>query len=430
MGILTILGFLVGRRQAILDIAASRHAIWLGLLFVLSAGFAREYDGEDLLHEPWHLFIPLAASLVTSTILYCVLWVVMRGWKTFPDEWGTFRAFVALYWMTAPLAWIYAIPVERFLSPVDATAANFWFLGVIAAWRVLLIIRVVSVLFHAPVIQTAFPVLFFADTVLLTLLRFMPRPIVPLMGGVRLTQAEAMIADVTCTTAALGLLIWPILALGTLIVIFAYGRRERAPALNHSSVGPIQTSAWSLAILSLIIWLPILPSTQLEQQRRREAEQLMRAGKIEESLAFMAQFEASDFPPHWDPPPRIAYREKPGSELLDVLDVLVQQAGIPGWLKKEYLRKYDYHFHDYPDFWNEMSNEEFERHLKWMERIPPSDASPVWSSDYMRGALESGNRLTNRTAEQRRRLGKLLKLDAQAPELDANSGSSTPGNEE
>jgi hypothetical protein len=33
MGIPTILGFLIGRRQSILDITASKHAIWLGLLF-------------------------------------------------------------------------------------------------------------------------------------------------------------------------------------------------------------------------------------------------------------------------------------------------------------------------------------------------------------------------------------------------------------
>ena len=33
---------------------------------MISAGFAREYDGEDLLREPFHIFIPLAASFVAS----------------------------------------------------------------------------------------------------------------------------------------------------------------------------------------------------------------------------------------------------------------------------------------------------------------------------------------------------------------------------
>jgi len=35
----------------------------------LLPAFAREYDGEDLLHEPWHLLLPLVASLATSFIL-------------------------------------------------------------------------------------------------------------------------------------------------------------------------------------------------------------------------------------------------------------------------------------------------------------------------------------------------------------------------
>jgi len=60
MGIGTLLRYLIGDRKAILAIAGSRHSLWIGFLFVLSAGLAREYDGEDLLHEPWHALIPLA----------------------------------------------------------------------------------------------------------------------------------------------------------------------------------------------------------------------------------------------------------------------------------------------------------------------------------------------------------------------------------
>src|SRR5437763_4576239 len=79
MGIGTLLRYLIGDRRAILEIAGNRHALWVGLLFVLSAGFAREYDGEDLLHEPWHLFIPLAASLVASLLLYGLIQMAAGG---------------------------------------------------------------------------------------------------------------------------------------------------------------------------------------------------------------------------------------------------------------------------------------------------------------------------------------------------------------
>ncbi len=40
----SLLCFLFGDRRAILAAAGTRSLVWLGLLFVLSAGLAREYD--------------------------------------------------------------------------------------------------------------------------------------------------------------------------------------------------------------------------------------------------------------------------------------------------------------------------------------------------------------------------------------------------
>src|ERR1700751_1245326 len=125
MGLVTLLRFLIGDRAAILQLAGSRWTLLIGLLFVLSAGFAREYDGEDLLHEPWHLLLPMAASLVSSFLLYCILY----GFSTFnrqdgPSFFAGYRSFLSLFWLTAPLAWLYAIPYERFLDPLPATQAN------------------------------------------------------------------------------------------------------------------------------------------------------------------------------------------------------------------------------------------------------------------------------------------------------------------
>ena len=48
MTFLTLVRFLIGHRDAILRIANCRHAVWVGLIVVLSAGLAREYDGADL----------------------------------------------------------------------------------------------------------------------------------------------------------------------------------------------------------------------------------------------------------------------------------------------------------------------------------------------------------------------------------------------
>src|SRR5262245_28689521 len=95
---------LIGDREAILAIATDRRALWVGLLFVLSAGFARDHDGEYLLREPWHVLIPLGASLAGSFVLFLIV-----GGKIFlrasrPSFWPSYRSFLTLFWMTSPLA--------------------------------------------------------------------------------------------------------------------------------------------------------------------------------------------------------------------------------------------------------------------------------------------------------------------------------------
>src|SRR5262245_35160561 len=125
MGIATLLRYLVGEREAILTLAVQPRAWLVGLLFVFSAGVAREYDGEDLLHEPWHLLLPLAASLVSSFLLYTVVYgVFARRRSNQPSFFAAYRAFLGLFWLTAPLAWLYVVPYERFLSPLHAINAN------------------------------------------------------------------------------------------------------------------------------------------------------------------------------------------------------------------------------------------------------------------------------------------------------------------
>src|SRR6266481_654320 len=147
MRIRTWLRYLIGDRQAILEIAQDRRALGLGLLFVLSAGLAREYDGEDLLQEPWHVVLPVAASLVTSFLLFCLTYAPAKeGEEPRPSFLRAYGMFLGVFWMTAPLAWLYGIPYERFLPALGATRANLITLGIVSVWRVVLMMRVVSVL--------------------------------------------------------------------------------------------------------------------------------------------------------------------------------------------------------------------------------------------------------------------------------------------
>src|SRR5205085_6636802 len=141
-----------------------------------SAGFAREYDGEDLWHEPWHLLIPLAASLVSSFVLFTICFVrVVNNDPDRPSFFAAYRSFLTLFWMTAPLAWLYALPYERFLGPGPATSANLWTLALVAAWRVAIMVRVVSVVTDRGWAPSLFLVMAFADAVALTAVFVMPK---------------------------------------------------------------------------------------------------------------------------------------------------------------------------------------------------------------------------------------------------------------
>jgi hypothetical protein len=118
----------------------------------LPAGLAREYDGVFLPCEPWRLLIPFAVSTAMGTIL----------WSAFllPRKSGTvgLRSFLGVFWMSAPLAWLYGIPYERFLSPLAAFNANLWTLGIVTIWRVAWVTRVVSVLRGSRTLPTLFRV--------------------------------------------------------------------------------------------------------------------------------------------------------------------------------------------------------------------------------------------------------------------------------
>lgn len=307
MGLRTLVRYLFGHRPSIEAIINSRGALWIGLVFVLSAGFAREYDGEDLLHEPWHVLLPLGASLLTSFLLFVLLDYTF-GRKPASEERMTgfvarYRSFLNLYWMTAPLAWLYAIPVEEFLSPADSVRANLSFLGIVSLWRVLLITRAASIFLNRSFVATFFVVMLFADSVAMVVFWFTPLPIISVMGGIRLTESESVLLEVGLWVRTLGTLSWPIWLIGAMVQGYTSKPQDSsvlpAPVTRRTSIG-----LWLLAALSLLAWIPILPRTQPKQLHRRHAEKLLLANRILEAVEFMSKFPIEAFPKNWDPPPR------------------------------------------------------------------------------------------------------------------------------
>lgn len=326
--------YLLGSRSAILEIAASRSSFLIGVIFVFSAGLAREYDGEDLLHEPWHVLRPLLASLMSGGILFLVVHLAATAKKADLEipiltPW---KRFMGLFWMTAPMAWLYAIPYERFLSPVDAIKVNLWTLGVVAAWRVLLMIRVVHVLYGFGYLSTTFFVLLFADAVALLAVTLAPTPVIDVMGGIRHTDRDALVVSTTLAVTFYGIISAPVWIIGAIVALV----KLKPKPLNTSDV-TVGTSRGLLilAVGSVLAFTPLLWIGQPEQIQRYEAETLLRAGKFSEALALMSQRDRSDYPPHWDPPPETAR----GGEALEPVREAMLEEWPKQWVAEIYLEK-------------------------------------------------------------------------------------------
>lgn len=327
--------FLAGRREALLAAAGSRWTLPLGALLVLTAALAREYDGAYLARQPEHVLLPFAASLVTSAALYLLVCAAQWIRKQPAPLISGYPRFLGLYWLTAPLAWFYAIPVERFLSPDDATVANLRLLGFVAAWRVALMMRIVHLVYGLSPWQAAATVLWFGSSTTLVVLYFTPIPIFNVMGGIHHTLGEQAIQSTALFVGFASVAVWVITSLA-LATGLAFTARPWAKLESSPRWG---VSAWCVAFLALALGLGFLPLTQPEQQHRWEAEQLLRASRVDDALRYLSKLERSDLPPHWDPPPRIGY----GESTPPLEDVLVRCLDVEAadWVRGLYIAKLD-----------------------------------------------------------------------------------------
>jgi hypothetical protein len=65
--------------------------------------------------------------------------------------------------------------------------------------------------------------------------------------------------------------------------------------------------AYVVGIISLLIWLPILPWTQAEQYQRWTVEKMLERGDYQGAAEWSRRVSVEDLPPHWIPPPRLVY---------------------------------------------------------------------------------------------------------------------------
>src|SRR6185503_2799832 len=110
---------------------------------------------------------------------------------------------MAVFWMTAPIAWLYAIPVERFLDTYHAAQANIALLGIVSLWRVLLMSRIMAVLFEIHFLRALGWVLIAASLEVIVVVFLgafssgtFSRSILAGMAGMRNVPEEALLSSV------------------------------------------------------------------------------------------------------------------------------------------------------------------------------------------------------------------------------------------
>jgi hypothetical protein len=350
MSLLTLLGFLFGYRPAIEQAAADPWAVWVGLALLASTGLARSWNLRDLRHEPWHLALPLAAALVLSFALFLTLWLVLLQKGAGPPPfWAGYRSLLGLFLLTAPLAWLYALPLQQFLSPERALRARLGLLAVVAGWRVAVMTRAVAVLLDGRTAAAFCIVMLVADVALLAGLiatgvarsqqpASTPR-LLEVMGAITPPAASAKEKDpvgtLTCSVAALAVFTLPVWSLVTAnALVSAATWRELATAPGPWP--PPTAAVWALAGGAVLFFLGLLPWGQPPQRLRGRVEHLLRRGEVAAALREMSAHNPSDFPPGWTPPPIDRFREPP--TLLHILGTVADTAPAD-WVRAAYLER-------------------------------------------------------------------------------------------
>lgn len=354
-----ILRFQFGAADAIRAVAASRTALPTGVILVLLTAVARSYDQTWIGENPFlWLFGPLLFSLVSGTWLFYIVYAgfVRANWAgedKFPSVWRDWPAFMGLFWMTAPIAWLYAIPVERFLDDVPAAKANVTLLAIVSLWRVLLFSRVVQVISGVKFLMALVWVLLAAciETCVILFFTTFGEAIARGMGGLRNSPAEDVVVG------ALNFVIVAAFWTGIVAMIAAIFWRPKPPAKRLPTRQPGRLPwAWLGGLAAL--WLLAAFWAQPAVQRSARADRLVRDGEYRAALDFLAEHQPGDFAPSRPLPPK-AYEWSTFENLAGMLRE--SRDADPAWLRQHLARRLDEALHS----------------LMRRRHVPPDDEIPL-----------------------------------------------------
>lgn len=231
------------------------------------------------------------------------------------------------------------------MNEVDAVIANFWLLGIVAAWRVVLMVRTVKTLWGADAVATTAIVLAFSDAVLFTALCLSPMPVLDIMSGNRLSRAEQILADVHFQGIILSFITAPLWLIG--LGLPCLKSSWSAPASPNSPPPRISLSGWGLGAGALMIvgWLCV--GGQPPLQRATFVRDLVNRDDFSGALSYLAAHNPDDFPPHWDlpPNPNYSYDSPQAARLLRFYLAAYHPVAAPDWVRQRLTEKVLRAFH-------------------------------------------------------------------------------------
>lgn len=211
-------------RQPSPEIVPSWRAyLAFGLVFTWVAGIGRYWDNPRA--SLWqHIGL---GSVVYVFLLALILWALLIPLK--PSHWS-YRNVLVFISLTSPPAILYAIPVEQFISLDAAQAANAWFLGVVATWRVALLVWFLRSLARLPALSIAVASLLPLTLILVALTALnLEHVVFSIMSGIRPEDVSPNDAAYTLVVVITFLSIWafPVLLLAYAWLVYR-ARRGRA----------------------------------------------------------------------------------------------------------------------------------------------------------------------------------------------------------
>lgn len=335
-----LVGFLIGRRQSIQRLIDAKHGLWLGGVLVFSAALAREYDAVSLLHRPWELLGSFAASLLLCSGLF--LWVQFCLFlRRRPSEaaGNAYASFLTGYWLTAPLAWIYAIPIETMSDEVFALKFNLTALSIVSLWRVALFARVVSVQFRLPYWVSLSWILLPCMVVALGALLKAVVPMIAIMGGLRLTQTQEILRDFQSNL--LGLLFYALLPVFLVWCSTLVWFRDASTSVpRHDRTTCRSKGLWAVAMAAVLALMIAGVRFQPDLWRSAKVDRLLRRGDFQSAIDFMSAQGEDQFPVNWDPPPRFPAGDARHPEVVELAEAL-RDAQPSRWIIDRLLAQAD-----------------------------------------------------------------------------------------